>query len=103
MQELQRDAEHDAISEVKEQSRLLDENEISVGVIYSQVRAAWSGQQIGNVLTDQRSKALVGMPQSIIGKINQRIGNVNTRGQSNAAVGVFPDDANMGSFWNNPT
>jgi hypothetical protein len=78
-----------AILEVEEQSRLLDADQVSCGVIFSQVRSKWSGQDISNVVTSGDSRALVGLPESVVGKINQRIRDVRTEGGSMAVVGVY--------------
>lgn len=58
-------------------------------MIFSQVRSKWSGQDISNVITSGNSKALVGLPESVVGKINQRIRDVRTEGGSAAVVGVY--------------
>lgn len=78
-----------AIAEVEEQSRLLEADQVSCGVIFSQVRSKRSGQDISNVVTSGDSKALVGLPESVVGKINQRIRDVRTEGGSMAVVGVY--------------
>jgi hypothetical protein len=87
-----------ATKEVEEQLRLLAANQVSCGVVFSQVRSRRSGQEIGNVITSNDSKALVGLPESIVGKINQRIGNVTTEHRSKAVVGVFGAGVNMKDF-----
>ncbi len=92
-----------AIGEVKEQSQVLEQDEISTGVFHAQVHARVTGQEIGDVMTEEGSSALVGMPKSVVGKINQRIGNVTTRGSSSTVVGVFPDDVNIGSLRSRPS
>jgi hypothetical protein len=83
-----------AIKEVEQQSRLLEADQVSCGVIFSQVRSKWSGQEISNIITLDGSKALVGLPESVVGKINQRITDVRTEGGSVAVVGVY--SGNMG-------
>jgi hypothetical protein len=52
-----------AANEVKEQARLLDDSQVSLAVAFAQLRAARTNQEIGNVLTDKRSFALVGIPE----------------------------------------
>lgn len=79
------------IGEVKKQSRLLKADQVSCGVVFSQVRSKRSGQDISDVITSDDSKAFVGMPESVVGKVNQRISNVRTEGGSTAHVGVFQD------------
>jgi hypothetical protein len=58
-------------------------------VIFSQVQSRQSSQHISNVVTLGNSKALVGLPKSVIGKINQQIRDVRTKGGSAAVVGVY--------------
>ncbi|KAK5697079.1 hypothetical protein LTR17_024044, partial [Elasticomyces elasticus] len=84
-----------AIQEVDQQSQFLEQAEIFTEVLRAQVHAQVTGQEIGDVVTEEGSSALVGLPKSVVGKINQRIGNVTTRGKSSAAVGVFPDGVDM--------
>jgi len=81
-----------AIKEVEEQSRLLEANQVSCGVVFSQVRSKRSGQDISNVVTLDNSRALVGLPASVVGKINQRITGVRTEGGSVAVVGVYSEN-----------
>lgn len=81
-----------AIREVDEQARILEEAVVSSGVMHTQVHAKLTNQTIGNVLTEDRSSAIVGLPKSAVGQINQRIGDVTTRSIARAAVGVYPDD-----------
>jgi hypothetical protein len=78
-----------AVKEVEEQSRLLEADQVSCGVVFSQVRSRRSGQDISNIITLDDSKALVGLPESVVGKINQRITDVRTEGGSVAVVGVY--------------
>jgi uncharacterized protein YfeS len=88
-----------AANEVKEQTRLLDESQVSLAIAFAQLKAARTNQEIGNVLTDKRSFALVGIPESVVGQINQRIGNVSTTDEASAAVGVFDKDVDMRNFF----
>ncbi|PZD29772.1 hypothetical protein A1F96_04896 [Pyrenophora tritici-repentis] len=78
-----------AVKEVDQQSRLLEADQVSCGVIFSQVRSKRSGQEISNIITLDNSKAVVGLPESVVGKINQRITDVRTEGGSVAVVGVY--------------
>ncbi|CAI6334705.1 unnamed protein product [Periconia digitata] len=80
-----------AIQEVKEQERLLEANQVSCGVMHSQVEAL-SRQDISNVETLDNSEAYVGMPSSVAGKIDQRIKDVRTVNGSRAVIGVFDGD-----------
>lgn len=84
-----------AITEVDKQSRLLEADQVSCGVIFTQVHSRRSGQEIGKVITSEESKAFVGLPESVVGKINQRIGDVTTTGKSRAMVGVWGGDVSM--------
>lgn len=78
-----------AIQEVEKQSRLLEADQVSCGVVFSQVQSKRSGQDIKNIITSANSSALVGMPASVVGKVNQRISDVRTDGGSTAFVGIF--------------
>jgi hypothetical protein len=96
--ELQEEPENDddggaqqtlAINEVEKQSRLLEADQVSSGFVFSQARSRRSGQDISNMVTLVKSKALVGLPESVVGKINQKITGVRTEGGSTAVVGVY--------------
>ena len=89
-----------AIKEVENQSRFLEADQISSGVVFSQVRSKQTGQVIGTVTTSDDSRALVGLPESVVGKIHQRIGDVTTQKKSAAAVGVFDGSVDMKGFFN---
>jgi hypothetical protein len=84
-----------AMKEIEQQSRLLEANQVSCGVVFSQVRSKRSGQEISNIITLDNSKALVGLPESVVGKINQRIVDVRTEGGSVAVVGVYSGNINL--------
>lgn len=88
-----------AMREFQEQSRLLDETQVSLGVVFAQLRAGRTHQEIGNVVTDQESMALVGLPERLIGKMDQRIGNVSTTKKSASLVGVFDQGVDMRDFF----
>lgn len=84
-----------AIKEVEEQSRLLEADQVSCGVVFSQVRSKRSGQDISDIVTSCNSQALVGMPEGVVGKINQRISGVRTEGGSRAIVGVYSGNVSL--------
>lgn len=88
-----------AMREVQEQSRLLDETQVSLAVVFAQLRAGRTHQEIGNVVTDQESMALVGLPERLVGKMDQRIGNVSTTNKSASLVGVFDQSVDMRDFF----
>jgi hypothetical protein len=81
-----------AVQKVEEQLRLLEENQVSCGVVFSQVQSRRSGQDISNVITSDDSKALVGLPERVAGKFNQRVKDVTTERGSIAVVGVYSND-----------
>jgi hypothetical protein len=83
------------IKEIEQQSRLLEANQVSCGVVFSQVQSKRSGQEISNIITSDNSKALVGLPESVVGKINQRITDVRTKGSSVAVVGVYSSNISL--------
>jgi hypothetical protein len=94
------DAQRDlAIKEVDEQTRMHDETQVSLGIVFAQLRAGRTHQEIGNVVTDQESMALVGLPERLVGKIDQRIGNVSTTNNSASLVGVFDQSVDMTNFF----
>lgn len=84
-----------AIKEVEAQSRLLEADQVSCGVVFSQVRSKRSGQDISDIVTSDNSQALVGMPESVVGEINQRISGVRTEGGSRAIVGVYSGNVSL--------
>lgn len=84
-----------AIKEVDERSQLLEADQVACGVVFSQAHSRRSGQEIGKVITPKESRALVGLPESVVGKINQRIGDVTTTDNSRAVVGVWGGDISM--------
>lgn len=87
-QELQEESEDEedggaqrtlVIREIEERSRLLEADQVSSGVVFSQARSTRTGQEIGKVTTSDDSRALVGLPESVVGRINQRIRDVTTQ------------------------
>ena len=88
-----------ATQEVEKQSGFLEADQVSSAVVFSQVRSKRTGQDISNIITSNDSKALVGMPESVVGKVNQRIKDVTTQNRSAAAVGVFDKNVDMRDFF----
>ncbi|MCJ1312993.1 hypothetical protein MMC25_006669 [Agyrium rufum] len=88
------------LNEVEKQSRLLGGDQTSPRVVFSQSQSERTSQVIGNVITSDGSRALVGLPLSVVRKIDQRIEGVTTQHKSAAIVGVFSDDVDMKSFFN---
>ena len=86
-----------AAAKCKKQSRLLEDVQASYGVMFSQVRSARTGQTIREIVTDKNSRAFVGMPESVVGKVEQLIEGVRTTDGSVAYVGVFTDSVDLGS------
>jgi hypothetical protein len=43
--------------------------------------------------------ALIGMPESVVGEVNQRIKDVTTQNRSATAVGVFDKNVDMRDFF----
>ncbi|PVH98434.1 hypothetical protein DM02DRAFT_630233 [Periconia macrospinosa] len=78
-----------AIKEIEEQSRLLEAAQVSCGVVFCQTRSKRSGQDISYIVTLDNSQAMVGMSESVVGRINQRISAVRTERGSQAIVGVY--------------
>lgn len=88
-----------ATQEVEKQSGFLEADQVSSAVVFSQVRSKRTGQDISNIITSNDSKVLVGMPESVVGKVNQRIKDVTTQNRSAAAVGVFDKNVDMRDFF----
>jgi len=91
-----------AIQEVEKQSSLLEADQVSSTLVFSQVRSKPTGQDINSIITSEDSMALVGMPESVVGKVNQRIKGVTTQNKSAAAVGVFDKNFDMSNFFKSP-
>lgn len=87
------------LRELSEQSRIRNDTQASLETIFAQLRAARTNQIIGNVMTDQESRALVGFPERLVGKIDQRIGDVSTNNKSSSMVGVFDRGVDMKDFF----
>ncbi|KAI8943378.1 hypothetical protein NX059_001392 [Plenodomus lindquistii] len=81
-----------AVREVEDRERVLEADHVSSGVMLSQVSSTLSGLEIGDFVTPNYSKAFVGLPESVIGKINTRIGNVTTTDNSRGHVRVLRGD-----------
>ena len=81
-----------AIREVEKQADILEEDVVSSAVMHTQVHAKLTNQTIGNVLLGEGTVAIVGLPKSAVGKMNQRLGNVTTEKNCRIAMGVFSDD-----------
>ena len=79
-----------AIQEVKDRLLLIEEDQFNSGVVFTQVHSQRSGQEIKDVTASKDSEVFAGLPESVVGKINQRIGNVNVTDGSWAVVGVLP-------------
>jgi hypothetical protein len=88
-----------AIKEVDEQTRMHDETQVSLGIVFAQLHAGRTHQEIGNVVTDQESMAIVGLPERLVGKMDQRIGNVLTTNNSASLMGVFDQGVDMTNFF----
>jgi hypothetical protein len=94
------DAQRDlAIAEVKSRSKLLENDQVCKGVIYTQIRSHITQQSIEDVITSAESSAMVGIPEAVVGKINLRIRSVHTTDRSKAVVGVFPGGFKMEEFF----
>ncbi|KAK4981906.1 hypothetical protein LTR66_009614 [Elasticomyces elasticus] len=87
-----------AVVESKKQSRVLQDLQASCGIIYTQLRSARTGQTIRDIITDNESQAFVGMPESVVGKVEQLIEGVRTTNSSTAYVRVFRDSTNLPNF-----
>ena len=88
-----------AVQELNEQSRIRGETRASLQTIFAQLRACRTHQVIGDVVTDQESRALVGLSERMVGQIDQRIGDVSTRNKSSSMVGVFDQGVDIKDFF----
>ena len=84
-----------AANEVKKQIRLLEDTQVSHGVVFAQVRAARARQELGKVTSDKDSMAFSGMPASLVGKIDQKVGDVSATNGSKSFGGMYEGDMNM--------
>jgi hypothetical protein len=73
---------------VEKQLRQLEADQVSSKVILWQVRSIRSGQDIHNVFASDDSGALVGLQESFVENINQRIENVRAEKGSVVVAGV---------------
>lgn len=88
-----------AIEEMDKQYRIQDETQVSLGVVFAQLRAGRTHQEIGNVITDEEFIALIGLPERLVGRMDQRIGDVSTTNRSAALVGVFDQGVDIKDFF----
>lgn len=89
-----------ALNEVEERAKELEAGQVSCRVIFSQIHSKRTGQEISNVLTSADSKAVIGMPESLVGQINQRIVGITTENKSAAVVGVYGGGFDINAFFN---
>ncbi|KAH7066500.1 hypothetical protein FB567DRAFT_542258 [Paraphoma chrysanthemicola] len=86
---------NEAIAEVEKRIELLEMEMVNCGVVFAQTKSSRSGIDIGKVLTTDNSKAFVGLPPSVVGKVNLRVGEVTTQAGSTSHVGVFADNVSI--------
>ncbi|KAK6436472.1 hypothetical protein LTR95_007333 [Oleoguttula sp. CCFEE 5521] len=84
-----------ARKEVERRSEVLEADQNSSDTIYDQVHSHVTRQIIEDITTSDNSAAWVGLPQAVVGKVDQRIRGVRTTNQSKAVVGVFSDAMNV--------
>jgi acetylornithine deacetylase/succinyl-diaminopimelate desuccinylase-like protein len=84
-----------ALDEATRRAKILEDHQVSCGVLFAQAKSMRSGINIGNVLTSEESKAIVGLPDNVVGEVNLRVGDVTTQGRSTSYVGVYPRDINL--------
>ncbi|KAH7069997.1 hypothetical protein BKA63DRAFT_519941 [Paraphoma chrysanthemicola] len=85
----------EAIAEVEKRIDLLEMEKVNCGVVFAQANSSRSGIDIGKVLTTDDSTAFVGLPISVVGKVNLRVGEVTTQGGSTSYVGVFAENVSI--------
>jgi hypothetical protein len=77
-----------AMGGVEKQLRQLEADQVSSKVIFWQFRSIRSGQDIHNVFASDDSGALVGLQESFVEKVNQRIEDVRAEKGSVVVAGV---------------
>jgi hypothetical protein len=65
-----------AMKEVEKQLRQLEADQVSCRLMFWQVRFIRSEQDIVDVFVSDDSRALVGLPETFVGRINQQIENM---------------------------
>jgi hypothetical protein len=89
-----------AIKEIEEQSQILETDQVSSKAVLSQLRSQRMSQEIGNVITSDDSRALVGLPESVVDKVSQQqIKDITTQNNSDAVVGVFDGSVDMRHYF----
>jgi hypothetical protein len=74
------------------QEKIIGASQVSCGVVFAQAESSRSGVDIGKILTTEKSRAFVGLPPRVVGKVNLRVGEVTTQGGSTSHVGLYPED-----------
>jgi hypothetical protein len=80
------------MKEVEKQLRQFEADQVSCRVMFWQVRSIRSGQNTNNVFASDDSRALVGLPETFVGKTNQRIKDVRAEEGSVVVAGVFSNN-----------
>ena len=81
-----------AIDDARKRAQIIEANQVSCGVVFTQAESSRSGVDIGQVMTTDDSFAYVGLPSSVVGKVNLRVERVTTQRGSTSHVGVFRED-----------
>jgi hypothetical protein len=81
-----------AVDEAKKRAEVIQASQVSCGVVYTQAESSRSGVDINQVLTTDNSFAYVGLPSSVVGKVNLRVEQVITQRGSTSHVGVYCED-----------
>jgi hypothetical protein len=84
-----------AVNETKRRVDIIRANQVSCGVVFTQAEFSRSGVDISHVLTTENSFAYVGLPPSVVGKVNLRVERVTTQGGSTSHVGVFAENLRL--------
>lgn len=78
-----------AINELQKRAENLQNDQVASGVVFAQAESSRSGIDIGKVVTSDNSNAYVGLPASVVGRVNLRVKEVTTQIGSTSHVGVF--------------
>jgi hypothetical protein len=81
-----------AMNGFEKQLRQLEADQVSCRVMFWQVKYIHRGEDIDNVFASDDSRALVGLPETFVRKINQRIEDVRSGKGFVAVVGMFSNN-----------
>lgn len=78
-----------AIDEARKRVENLQNDQVASSVVFAQAESSRSGIDIGKYVTSEESMAFLGLPASVVGRVDLRVREVNTSMGSTSHVGVF--------------